>query len=230
MTRLLIHVEGATEETFVNLVLAPHLYRCGYSQVGARLLGNARPRDRRGGARDWPAARRDIVNHLRGDSGCVVTTMVDFYGLPQSGGGAWPGRAAAATRPFPTKAKTLEDALRADICKQMCSRFDPRRFVPYVSMHEFEALLFSDCQAFARGIDRPDLAPRFAAIRSAFGGPEEIDDSPATAPSKRIADIVDGYQKPLHGSFAAAEIGLDKMRAQCPNFGRWLRCLEAYPP
>jgi hypothetical protein len=53
MSRLLIHVEGETEESFVNEVLAPHLYHHGYQDVSARLIGNARLRDRRGGIRRW---------------------------------------------------------------------------------------------------------------------------------------------------------------------------------
>jgi hypothetical protein len=68
----------------------------------------------------------------------------------------------------------------------MGSRFDARRFVPFVVMHEFEALLFSDCAAFGRGIYRPDLASGFQEIRDQFPTPEEIDDSPVTAPSKRV--------------------------------------------
>jgi predicted ATP-dependent endonuclease of OLD family len=51
MARLLIHVEGETEETFVNELLADHLYNHGYEIVSARLLGNARLREKRGGIR-----------------------------------------------------------------------------------------------------------------------------------------------------------------------------------
>jgi hypothetical protein len=229
VTRLLIHVEGETEETFVNEVLRPHLQGCGYSSVSARLLGNARQRDRRGGIRAWAASRRDILNHLREDAGCLASTMVDFYGLPQAGPGAWPGRAAAHDLPFQEKARAVEDALLADVSGQMGGGFDPRRFLPYVSMHEFEALLFSDCEGFGRGIGRPDLTPRFEAIRGDFGSPEEIDDSPMTAPSKRIEELVEGYQKPLQGMFAASEIGLEAMRAECPHFRRWLGQLENRP-
>ena len=36
MARLLIHVEGETEESFVNEVLGPNLYCHGYSVVSAR--------------------------------------------------------------------------------------------------------------------------------------------------------------------------------------------------
>lgn len=99
MSRLLVHVEGQTEEVFVNEVLAPHLYQQGYTQIGARLLGNARQRDRRGGIRPWPAVRGDILRHLHEDPGCLMTTMVDYYGLPASGERAWPGRAAAGAFP-----------------------------------------------------------------------------------------------------------------------------------
>ncbi len=49
MSRLLVHVEGQTEETFVNELLCPQLTRFGWSMVSARLLGNAHRRDRRGG-------------------------------------------------------------------------------------------------------------------------------------------------------------------------------------
>lgn len=229
MARLLIHVEGETEETFVNEILAPHLYSRGYIKVGARLLGNARQRDRRGGIRGWNAVRDDILNHLKEDPGCFATTMVDYYALPKTGEKAWPGREAAGKLPFPQKAATVQDALLADICGKMGGGFNPKRFVPYVMMHEFEGLLFSDCSRFGHGIGRPELIPQFQAIRDAFGTPEEIDDSPVTAPSKRVKALVPGYEKPLFGVLAVLEIGLEAIRAECPHFRTWLGRLEAWP-
>jgi hypothetical protein len=229
MSRLVIHVEGQTEETFVNEVLAPHLYAHGYRSVGARILGKARLRDHRGGIRGWNAVREDILNHLKEDLGCLATTMVDYYGLPQTGAKAWPGRSEAGKLPFPQKAKTVEDALHTDICNSMGHHFNPRRFVPFVMMHEFEGLLFSDCAQFGVGICRPDLAPQFQAIRDAFPSPEEINDSPTTAPSKRVESLVPDYEKPLLGALAVLEIGLDTIRAECPHFRAWLEALEAWP-
>ncbi|MEK6726742.1 MAG: DUF4276 family protein [Deltaproteobacteria bacterium] len=227
MVRLLIHVEGETEETFVNEILAPHLCRRGYSKVSARLVGNARQRDRRGGIRAWNAVSKDIVNHLKEDPTCLATTMVDYYALPQSGGRAWPGREAAGAMPFEQKAAAVESALLADICRELGNRFDTRRFIPFVIMHEFEGLLFSDCQSFSRGIGRPDLAVEFQAIRDQFPlGPEEINDSPETAPSKRVKKLVEGYEKPLLGSLAVLEIGLEAIRTECPHFNAWLTHLE----
>ena len=227
MTRVLIHVEGETEETFVNEILGPHLCACGYTRVSARIVGNARQRDRRGGIRGWNAVRSDILRHLKEDLGCLATTMVDYYGLPQTGARAWPGRQAAGMLPFAEKAGALEAALLADITGAMGDDFDPARFIPFVMMHEFEGLLFSDCTAFSEGICRPELAGQFQAIRDAFASPEEINDSPVTCPSRRVQTLVADYQKPFLGTLAVLEIGLNMIRRECPHFGQWLGRLEA---
>ena len=230
MTRLLVHVEGETEETFVNKVRAPHLYRVGYVQVGARLMGNARQRSGRGGGRAWPAVRQGIVNHLNTDPGCIVSMMVDYYGLPQTGTRAWPKRADSAQRPFPCEPVNVENALHDDVIRQMGPGFNANRFVPFVMMHEFEALLFSDCRRFAEGIGgSPQLSVAIQGIRDQFNNPEHINDSPVTAPSKRILALVPNYQKPLDGTNAALRIGLDAIRSQCPHFADWLARLERLP-
>lgn len=226
MSRILIHVEGETEETFVNEVLRPHLCSRGYIQVSARLMGNARQRDRRGGIRPWSTVKEDIVTHLKEDPHCLVGSMVDYYALPQIGKRAWPGREEAGKVPFREKAATIQTALLAEVAAEMGRSFDRRRFLPYVMMHEFEALLFSDCERFAQGISRPELAPRFQQIRDAFETPEEINDSPTSAPSKRVQGLVPGYEKPLMGTLAVLEIGLDAIRAECPHFRSWLEILE----
>lgn len=228
MPRLLVHVEGHTEESFVNQILAPHLSKYGYMSIGARLLGNARQRDHRGGIRGWNTVRREILRHLKENAGCKATTMVDYYGLPQSGQEAWPGRSEASNLAFINKAVAVQDALLKDVEKEMGSDFDSRRFIPYVVMHEFEGLLFSDCDRFGNGIGRLDLIKQFKDIRAKFNDhPEEINDSPDTAPSKRVEKLMPGYQKPLFGILAAQKIGLESIRAVCPNFRDWLERLEA---
>lgn len=224
--RLLVHVEGETEETFSNEILRPHLVEAGYHSVDARIIGNARQRSRRGGIRGWPQVKQDIVRHLRQDDAAIATTMVDYYALPLSGQKAWPGRAEAAEKPFHERAAVIEAALLADVKNEMGSSFDVKRFVPFVVMHEFEGLLFSDCAGFAKGIGRPDLAPDLSTIRNQFTTPEEINDSPITAPSKRIEQLIPEYQKPIHGNVAALEVGLKKIKEECPHFKGWLNDLE----
>jgi hypothetical protein len=227
MARLLVHVEGETEETFVNELLAPHLYANGWEAVSARIVGNSRLRERRGGIRAWAAVREDIVRHFKEDPACFATTMVDYYALPQTGSRAWPGRADAANLPQEQKAEYVEQQLLADVRRSLETSFQSHRFIPFVVIHEFEALLFSDCKAFAEGIGRPDVHEALQAIRNAFESPEEINDSPITAPSKRVLGAVAGYQKPLHGNLAALEVGLERIRRECRHFGTWLARLES---
>ncbi len=230
MNRLLVHVEGQTEETFVNELLRDYLLSRGYETVSARIVGNARLRQRRGGIRPWLSVRKDIVNHLKEDANCIATTMIDYYGLPQEGEGAWPGRKRAASLKRGEKGRSVEKALLDNVIAEMGQGFNPRRFVPFVVMHEFEALLFSDSAGFSRGIGQPSLEADFQAIRDQFQTPEDINDSPVTAPSKRVKDVLPRYEKPLLGSLAALEIGLSRIRRECQHFNAWLIQLESRIP
>jgi hypothetical protein len=226
VARIFVLVEGETEETFVQEILSSHLLQHGH-QTSARLIGNARLRSRRGGIQGWTAVAADVVRRLTEDQGCFVTTMVDYYALPQTGQGAWPGRAEAANLDFPAKGPAVCSAIGQDIAARMNPNYDPATFIPYVMMHEFEGLLFSDCKAFARGIGQDNLAGKFQSIRDQFLTSEAINDSPVSAPSKRVQELVRGYQKPLMGTLAALEIGLDAIRADCPHFHAWIMSLEA---
>ena len=227
--RLLVHVEGETDEAFVNNVLGPHLYNHGYMSVAARIIGEARGRARRGGVVAWPAAKRDILRHLRRDPTCAHTTLVDYYAMPESGDKGWPGRGEARTVAVAAKGEVVELAIGADMQRAIGANADLRLFVPYVMVHEFEALLFCDCTALAETVGDPALAADFLAIRHAFQTPEHIDDSPNTAPSKRIKQICPRYRKRLDGPNAAQRTGIERMRDECKHFADWLSRLEALP-
>lgn len=220
--RLLVHVEGQTEETFVEVVLAPHLRNAGYADVSATLMGNAERRSGRGGSRSWLSVRQRIVRHLRRDRNAISTTMVDYYGMQPR----WPGRSQSASLPFAERAAAVQTALADDVRSEMGGDFDPARFIPYVSMHEFEALLFSDCDAFAWSVGVPEAVPKLKAVLASFGDPEQINDSKGLSPSARIQSVVEGYDKVVYGTLAVEEIGLEAIRRQCRNFGCWLTRLE----
>jgi hypothetical protein len=153
--------------------------------------------------------------------------MVDYYALPKTGTGAWPGRAAASMQITQLKGTTVEEALDADIQAEMGPDFFPNRFIPFVIVHEFEGLLFSDCAAFCRALGKPELQPALQAVRDSFETPENINDSPTTAPSKRVKELIPDYQKPLMGTLGIIEIGLERIRMECPHFNDWLGRLEA---
>ena len=228
MKRLLVHVEGESEEVFVNQVLRPHLVAHGVL-VSARLLGHRSERARRGGIVSWPKARGDLLRHLKQDHRLYVTTIVDYYGMPHSGSSAWPGRRQAASVPMSERPGLVETTIREDVAAAMGTGFVGTRFVPFVMFHEFEALLFSDCRSFAEAIGRPSLFAPLQDVRDEFLSPEEINDSQTTAPSKRIAALLPGYSKVRRAELAAPAVGLDAMRSECPHFASWLERLERLP-
>ena len=187
MTRVvatsIVHVEGQTEERFVNYILAPYLIPPRIHQRKLRVC-SATPANAAGVAASengiWCV--KEITSHLKADEELMVTTMVDYYGLPTT----WPGRAKAPALPFPDRAGSVEREILDDVSGELGDSFDRRRFIPYVVMHEFEGLLFSDPEGFGRSIGKGDLTPSFQAIRNEFDTPEQINDSPDTAPSKRV--------------------------------------------
>lgn len=228
MARLIVQVEGVTEEEFVDAVLAPHLLACGWERVAAIRMGRARSRDRRHGVKGWDVVRPSILKHMKEDADCCVTTLVDYYGLPASGPRAWPGREEANHLPLAKRGAWVQQALSSAVAEALGGAYQARRFLPFVIMHEFEGLLFSDCRRFADAIGQPELAGSFQAIRDAFGTPEDINDNPLTAPSKRVEALAPGYAKPLMGPLAALGIGLDTIRQECPHFRAWIGQLEQW--
>lgn len=216
MTRLIILTEGLTETRFVDQVLKPHLYYAGHTHVLPAPMGE------RAGVSKWGPVCRQILNHLKQNPDIYVTTMVDYSGMPQS----WPGRREVAeTQTAAEKAHRVEQAMLACIVSAL-ENFYPVRFIPNVTMYEFEGLLFSDPDALADAIGHPDLAPRLQSIVDECGSPEEINSSYDTFPSRRLKGVDPRYQKVLHGTAAALQIGLSTMRSQCPLFGQWVSKLE----
>ncbi len=229
MKRLLVHVEGETEERFVHELLAPHLANHGYVDVSARKLGNARQRHKRHGIKPWAVVKDVICGHLTQDRSCYATLMVDYYAMPSSGDRLWPGREDANSLAHANKAAHIQSLLHADI--QLAMPHGAQRFVPFVQMHEFESLLFSDCSAGAQGLYQPEIEEALQEIRRQFDNPECINDSPETAPSKRLAKIIPKYedQKPYLGTLGALAVGINAMRQECPGFAEWLHRLEQLP-
>ena len=211
----------------MTYLLRKHLLDHGYERVGPKLVGDVHQRSRRGGVRPWLHVRKDIIRHLKEDRRCISTTMVDYYGLPRSRDGAWPGHARAAALAFGNRAAAVEKAVFKTFAPEWAEVSIPPALYPFVVMHEFEGLLFSDRAAFARGLQRPDVEAALQAIRNQFATPEEINDSPTTAPPKRLVKLIPRYQKPLLGVRAASEIGLQKIAEECPHFRNWLTILEA---
>lgn len=232
MIRLHFVVEGQTEETFVNSLLVEHLG--SYNIVAdARRVETSRRRARfyrervvdakiyRGGMINYTKAKGDLLRWMKEDhnADAYFTTMFDLYALPND----FPSFTEARKQVDPYKrVEQLEVAFAVDMSHQ--------RFIPYIQLHEFEALILSDPVQFdARFNEHSDKIKNLIKICSQVQSPEMIDDGIETAPSKRIINEIPDYAgaKSSAGPLIAMRIGLQTIRAKCPHFASWLTRLES---
>ena len=220
--RLHFIVEGQTEETFVNQTLRPHLADRSISAcVLCVSTGHNQGFTYRGGLSSYIQAKNDIMAWITEDQGLDArfTTMFDLYRLPAD----FPGYGDAMQMQDPyDRVRVLENAMEKDIADT--------RFIPYIQLHEYEALLLSDPQKLdlqfhdcATGIQR------LIEMTCGFDSPELINDGPNTAPSKRIIGEIGEYsgRKASAGPIVAGYIGLPALRSKCSHFGGWLDKLES---
>jgi hypothetical protein len=219
MTRINVIVEGSTEESFVNNVLAPFLWpRAIY--IAPLVLGVP---GHKGGNVNYARVKKDILLQLKHDQRAYCSTMLDLYGL----GPGFPGMPSPAHLTGAEKAARIEQAIEQDIGAAVPNLRPDLRFVSYLQVHEFEGLLFSESETFASALGRADLAVHLERIRAGFGTPEDINDNPNTAPSKRILGLYPSYKKVIEGTVAAQAVGLDSMLRECPHFRNWVERLSA---
>lgn len=206
MIRLAISVEGRTEEEFVKSVLADDLRVAGVEPTPIQI-------GRGGGGGNVSVERlaSDMVNLYW--SFDFVTSLVDFYGFRDKKG---------------RTVDELEQHLNQEVQARIGLRWDQRKVIPYVQLHEFEGLLFSNVRAFGTAIYASEESiRRLEQVRAGFETLEEINDDPNTAPGKRIAAAMPRYRKALHGPLAVMDIGLDAIRRECPRFDAWVTGLES---
>jgi len=213
MKRVLILVEGQTEERFANGILSPYFAskRVVLKPVLIFTRKLSTGKRSKGGTIRYAEFKKQIQRLLGDSSAVCVSTLIDYYGLPED----FPGRSNASGITTQDKALSVENAI--------CKDIDTLKFKPHLSVHEHEALLFSKPQILADKLSVPlakiENIPRYAT-------PEEINDSPTTSPSRRLKEIYPGYTKVVFGYEIAMAIGLDAMRGKCPHFNDWVTMLE----
>jgi Domain of unknown function (DUF4276) len=207
--QILILVEGQTEEEFVKQVLNPYLNH--YNRHLTPTIINTKivkgGKNFKGGLDNYGQVKRDLLKLVRSNT-LTVTTFIDFYALPND----FPGYDEInAGRSALEKVLALEQKLHEDI--------GAGHFIPYIQLHEFEALLFSSMNGFyyCYGNDTARINA-LELIISQFPNPEDINNNLLTAPSKRILNIIPNYQKPFQGGMIALENGIQTILEKCPHF------------
>jgi Domain of unknown function (DUF4276) len=208
MVRVLAVVEGPTERDFCRTLLAPHL---GGRNVHFSACVIGKP-GHKGGVPNWERAKKEITDLLR--TAPALTTMFDLYALPMS----WPGRSEAARRGLQDRnaAEFIEQQIGQAVASEISLRESQFSFIPYLSVYEFEAPLFSDPAILAGVTGGRDHAKKFQDVLDKCGECEKINNNFATKPSARITHIAARYQKKIDGPSVASRIGLQKIREKCP--------------
>jgi len=214
MKKILILVEGQTEEKFIKELLVPY-FNSKSIYIIPIIISTSRTKNglkHKGGVVNFWQVKSELLKLLKDSSANMVTTMIDYYGLDNS----FPG---IGSTNIPShlyeKIQFLENCFGNEI-KQ-------RNFYPYYQLHEFETLLFSDQEGFTKVLKNKDEIQN---ILRNFTNPEEINNNPETAPSKRILKIYPKYQKVIDGIIISKKIGIEKMRQKCVHFNDWITFLE----
>ena len=215
MKRLIIICEGITEQEFCKDVL----YR--YLQSKDIYIETPLIKKSLGGIVPWQHLKKQIDLHLHED--VYVTTLIDFYGIHE-------------THSFPEwdESKSITDKIErvTFLENAMQNELEDRikhRFIPYIQLHEFEGLLFNNIETFKTTIPLKEFTglTELENIINSNDNPELINDGKTTAPSKRLARLIKGYNKVVYGAILAESIGLERLRAKAARFNNWILQLES---
>jgi len=217
--RLNITTKGQTEFRFVKDVLYSHLQTFGVF-CDVRSVLTSKEYKKRGGMTTYEKAKKDIQQWMKKENSADrrFTTMFDYYALPND----FPGYSDAQKKTSPyDKVKCIEEAFAKDM--------NDSRFIPYIQLHEFEALLYSNLDTLL--LEYEDKSKEIKYLKKTLsqspynGNPELINDKKGTAPSHRIIAQIPEYQKVSSASLLNL-ISIDTVREKCLHFSEWLYRLE----
>lgn len=215
-------VEGPTEVQVFSSLLAPYILE----QTGAYVLFTP-IKHTGGGIVKFSKILPELREHLK-DRQKIVTTYFDYYGIHENHGFKNYQAAKIETSNPSIGVELLEIGMTETLQE---NGIDTRNFIPYIQLHEFEALLFSSDEGFNFQFDNPMIISKLKDVRNRFPNPEDINDNPQTAPSKRIIKILEKYGekyvKTSDGESIAFEIGIEEMLNKCPRFNNWVNALIA---
>ena len=214
MKKIIFICEGQTEQMFCDKILKPHFNSLGIIIEYPLIIHS------NGGIVKWNHLKLQIENHYASDNVAIITTFIDYYGIEDY-------------HNFPdwNLAKRESDIgktinfVQASMKKSILGNAK-NQFVPYIQLHEFEALLLCDYRAFVEYYIPSEY--NAAGLHTLCSlNPEEVNNGLTTAPSKRIIQNIPGFDKVNAGPDICSLIGLTIIRGKCPRFNMWLSALGA---
>ena len=210
MKTVIIICEGPTEEVFCRNLLSQYLQNS--CRIEIRLLG---------GNCNWQRIKDMAEKALKQQKNALVTTFFDYYGVKTKKFPNWKETVGINKANVRERIEILENGMIEEIDSNL--RY---RFIPYVQLHEFEALLFNNIEVFDEMFefeqyDRAELLNVF----NEFPDPEMIDQGTETSPSHRLIKIIPAYRKVIQGNAIAEKIGIEQIRQKNKHFNDWIEQL-----
>jgi len=213
MKRVYIYCEGPTEEGFINTVLYPYYLNIGITVIPI-ICTTKRTQSAKykGGVKNFSKITNELSILCKSHPNEMFTTMFDYYAMPID----TPGIANTDTDIY-HRIRAIEGEI--DIKLGLNNLFFN------LVLHEFEGLLFSKPDEFAKITDARTVE-KLNSIKDEFENPELINNSPLTAPSKRLETLIENYPKVQAGSIVGSAIGIDVMIKECKHFANWIEKIK----
>lgn len=213
MKKLILICEGTTEIEFCKRILVDHFKKFEIDLSYILIVHSD------GGIVPWVILKKQIEKHFKDDNEITISTFIDYYGIYEHH--KFPNWDLAENEPDKTlRMNILQDAMRSDVDSEI-------KFIPYILLHEFETLVFSEYAVFEDLYEANEARlDKLKEICDNNPNPETINNSKETAPSKRLDKYIKRFKKTSDSINITKNIGLEKIRSKCPNFNMWISKLE----
>lgn len=215
MKNIYIYCEGATEESFINEILSPYFCNLNiYVRPIICCTKRTRMKKFKGGVSNYEKIKDEVTKLCKQHKHEFITTMFDYYAMPLD-------TPMIDCKEFDLykRMEIIQEAINKDIGENNC-------FFNFV-LHEFESLLFSSPTSFNL-IAEPKIVEKIQCIHDKSPTPEHINNSPCTAPSKRLEELIPNYEKGKvrNGTILSKDMGIDIIKGKCKHFDSWIEKIK----
>lgn len=213
MKELILICEGSTEIEFCKKILVDHFKKFSIKLSYTLILHSD------GGIVKWEILKKQIENHYDDNNEVFISTFIDYYGIYDHH--KFPNWDLAEIEPNKTlRMDILQNGMKNDLDVKI-------KFIPYILLHEFETLAFSNYDVFEELYETNEAKlNKLKEICDNNPNPETINNIKETAPSKILTKYIKRFKKTADSINITKKIGLDKIRQKCPNFNIWITKLE----
>lgn len=215
MKNVYIYCEGQTEESFINKIMYPCFLNMGIFVYPIICTTKRTPKQKfKGGVNDYEKIKKELIMICKDHSNEQVTTMFDYYAMPENTPGIYLQNPDVHER-----IEEIEAKINEDIGQRNC--------MFHFMVHEFESVLFSKPESFEI-IANKIVVDSIQGIKNNFPSPEHINNSPSTAPSKRLIELIPNYAKVRNGTLLSKDMGIDIIMEECPHFKKWILKIKEF--